>query len=349
MAGRSTAHLLADVCTYQWQESVRNLKASRSLAWRDHLEIKSSRPPKPCMFQARQSQVIRQAWKTYFANVEAINVTPPSYVSDIPTEEVIGPQFGAGVPNALDGRRIRTATYLVGSPAGSWLSSPLAQASFPTVQELIFGHPNPIVPDNSWGGWNAECGLYVSSSDLATDSSLDPMLSSFAPTQYLGATNNSIRIMNCDHSPVTGNLMHQSSNVNNLLDGSALIIIGGDQSSGYTKSDYVARVSGYLANTNMTTDPEYPACLACTIFGHARDRAGETRRSGVSESYFARYCWSLEYSRLLGAPRARQADTSFPEETEHAPGGVLTRFRARIIWITKSCKLRHSDQLTTIE
>ncbi|KAF8138999.1 hypothetical protein EV363DRAFT_1315512 [Boletus edulis] len=41
----------------------------------------------------------------------------------------------------------------------------------------------------------------------------------------------------------------------------------------------------------MTTDPEWPACLACAIVDRARERAGETR-SGVCESCFARYCWS---------------------------------------------------------
>ncbi|KAF8555547.1 hypothetical protein OG21DRAFT_1507556 [Imleria badia] len=145
--------------------------------------------------QARRSQVIPQAWKTYLANVEATNVALPSYVSDIlsgsssemPNFGIAtsgggyrAAIFGAGVLNALDGRNassnnagsgglLQAATYMVGLSGGSWLLTSLAQANFPTIQELIFGYPNPTVANNSWGGWNANFSLYAPSDNPITD------------------------------------------------------------------------------------------------------------------------------------------------------------------------------------
>lgn len=54
---------------------------------------------------------------------------------------------------------------------------------------------------------------------------------------------------------------------------------------------FTIATQGYPANTSMTTDPEWPACLACAIVDRARGRSGGTR-DGVCESCFARYCWS---------------------------------------------------------
>ena len=54
---------------------------------------------------------------------------------------------------------------------------------------------------------------------------------------------------------------------------------------------FIIATQGYPANSSMTTDPEWPACLACAVVDRARERAGETR-SGVCEDCFARYCWS---------------------------------------------------------
>ena len=145
--------------------------------------------------QARRSQVIPQAWKTYLANVEATNVTLPSYVSSIlsgsssqtPNFGIAtsgggyrAAIFGAGVLNALDGRNassnsagigglLQAATYLAGLSGGSWFLTSLAQANFPTMQELIFGYSNPTAANNSWGGWNANYSLYEPSSDASTD------------------------------------------------------------------------------------------------------------------------------------------------------------------------------------
>lgn len=145
--------------------------------------------------QARQSQVIPQAWKTYLANVEATNVTLPSYVSSIlsgsssetPNFGIAtsgggyrSAIFGAGVLNALDGRNatsnnvglgglLQTATYLAGLSGGSWFLTSLVQANFPTMQELIFGYPKPTVANDSWGGWNAGYSLYAPSDNPFTD------------------------------------------------------------------------------------------------------------------------------------------------------------------------------------
>ena len=47
---------------------------------------------------------------------------------------------------------------------------------------------------------------------------------------------------------------------------------------------------GYPANSGVTSDPEWPACLACAVVDRARYRANETR-SGVCVTCFARYCW----------------------------------------------------------
>ncbi|KIK99016.1 hypothetical protein PAXRUDRAFT_133001 [Paxillus rubicundulus Ve08.2h10] len=145
--------------------------------------------------QARRSQVIPQAWKTYLANVEATNITLPSYVSSIlggtnsqtPNLGIAtsgggyrAAIFGAGVLNALDGRNassnsagigglLQSATYLAGLSGGSWLLTSLAQANFPTIQELVVGPTNPIAANNSWGGWNAEYDIAVPSDNPVTD------------------------------------------------------------------------------------------------------------------------------------------------------------------------------------
>ncbi|KAF8432990.1 lysophospholipase [Boletus edulis BED1] len=145
--------------------------------------------------QARRSQVIPQALKTYLSNVEATNVTLPSYVSSILNGSSLETPnfgiatsgggyraaiFGAGVLNALDGRNassnsaglgglLQTATYITGLSGGSWLLTSLAQANFPTIQELIFGYPNYTVTSNLWGGWNANFSMNGPSSGSITD------------------------------------------------------------------------------------------------------------------------------------------------------------------------------------
>ena len=129
--------------------------------------------------QARQSQVIPQAWKTYLANVEATNVTLPSYVSSIlGGSSSQTPNFGiaasgggyrAAIFGAGVGGLLQTATYVTGLSGGSWFLTSLAQANFPTMQELIFGYSNPTIANNSWGGWNAEYSLDTPSSDPVTD------------------------------------------------------------------------------------------------------------------------------------------------------------------------------------
>ncbi|KAF8139033.1 lysophospholipase catalytic domain-containing protein [Boletus edulis] len=144
--------------------------------------------------QARRSQVIPQALKTYLSNVEATNVTLPSYVSSIlsgsssetPNFGIAASGggyraaiFGAGVLNALDGRNassnsaglgglLQAATYTAGLSGASWLLTSLAQANFPTIQELVFGHPNATVDNALWAGWNANYNIWTSSSNPVT-------------------------------------------------------------------------------------------------------------------------------------------------------------------------------------
>ncbi|KAF8555548.1 hypothetical protein OG21DRAFT_1568824 [Imleria badia] len=54
---------------------------------------------------------------------------------------------------------------------------------------------------------------------------------------------------------------------------------------------FIIATQGFPAESSMTTDPEWPACLACTVVDRARKRAGEAR-SGVCVTCFARYWWS---------------------------------------------------------
>ncbi|KAH7887262.1 lysophospholipase catalytic domain-containing protein [Phlebopus sp. FC_14] len=145
--------------------------------------------------QSRRSQVLPQSWKTYLANVQATNVTLPDYVSSIlggsssqtPNLGIAmsgggyrAALFGAGVLNALDGRNgtsnavgtgglLQAATYLSGLSGGSWLLTSLAQANFPTVQDLALGPSNPTVANNSWGGWNAQYNIGTPSDNPVTD------------------------------------------------------------------------------------------------------------------------------------------------------------------------------------
>ena len=145
--------------------------------------------------RARQTQVLPAAWKTYLANVEATKVSLPSYVSGIlngsssetPNFGIAtsgggyrAAIFGAGVLNALDGRNsssnkvglgglLQTASYLSGLSGGAWFVTSLAQANFPTTQELIFGYPGTSAANNAWGGWNADYSLYAPSDNPFTD------------------------------------------------------------------------------------------------------------------------------------------------------------------------------------
>lgn len=143
----------------------------------------------------RKANIISQAWKTYLSNVLSTNASLPSYVSsilsgnssEIPNLGIAtsgggyrASIFGAGILNALDGRNssstsagigglLQAATYLSGLSGGSWLLTSLAQANFPTIQELIFGPANPTISNNSWGGWNANYGIGLPSYNPVTD------------------------------------------------------------------------------------------------------------------------------------------------------------------------------------
>ncbi|KAG1736436.1 lysophospholipase catalytic domain-containing protein [Suillus paluster] len=51
----------------------------------------------------------------------------------------------------------------------------------------------------------------------------------------------------------------------------------------------VIATQGYPTN-GVTTDPDWPSCLACAIVDRARERAGEAR-SGICSTCLDRYCW----------------------------------------------------------
>jgi len=141
----------------------------------------------------RKAHVLSQAWKTYLSNVLSTNASLPNYVSSIllghcsetPTLGIStsgggyrASIFGAGVLNALDGRNLssasagiggllQAATYLSGLSGGSWLLTSLAQANFPTIQDLVFGPASPTVSNNSWGGWNADYDIETPNNNSA--------------------------------------------------------------------------------------------------------------------------------------------------------------------------------------
>ncbi|KAI0807094.1 lysophospholipase [Fomes fomentarius] len=134
---------------------------------------------------ARQSQVLPRAWAEYLASVQKnTRIALPSYVDKIlhgphdalPTLGIAtsggghrAAIFGAGILNALDGRNrtsvfagtgglLQAATYLSGLSGGSWLVSSLAQADFPTLPDLIFGHDTGT-DRGGFGGWLTQIDL----------------------------------------------------------------------------------------------------------------------------------------------------------------------------------------------
>ena len=53
---------------------------------------------------------------------------------------------------------------------------------------------------------------------------------------------------------------------------------------------FAATTKGFPASSDNSTDPEWPACLACAVVDRVR-AASSTERSGVCASCFDRYCW----------------------------------------------------------
>ncbi|EIW85716.1 lysophospholipase [Coniophora puteana RWD-64-598 SS2] len=150
--------------------------------------------------QSRKSDVIPSAWHTYLSNVEATGTTLPSYVSALLANSSDGPTLGiatsgggyraaivgAGFLNALDGRNgtsaaagtgglLQGASYLSGLSGGAWFVSSLAQANFPTIQDLVFPSTEYAAPGGAgdahvyWGGWHANYSLAAPSGDLLVD------------------------------------------------------------------------------------------------------------------------------------------------------------------------------------
>lgn len=142
--------------------------------------------------QARKSDVLPDAWKSYLKNVQDAAGTKfslPSYVSSIlcgngsasPTLAIAASGggyraaiFGAGVLNALDGRNstsvavgtaglLQSATYLAGLSGGSWLVTSLVQANFPSINDLVFGS----AISGEYSGWLAQFGLIAPTNNTA--------------------------------------------------------------------------------------------------------------------------------------------------------------------------------------
>ena len=140
----------------------------------------------------RRSKVLPNAWKSYLSNVKATNITLPSYVSSIlhghhyKSQPNLGiavsggglraTTFGAGVLNVLDARNqtsvrtgtgglLQATTYLAGLSGGSWLVTSLAQANFPTIQDLVFGSSDP----SGYAGWLTQFDVLAPGTSLAQD------------------------------------------------------------------------------------------------------------------------------------------------------------------------------------
>ncbi|CCM05468.1 uncharacterized protein FIBRA_07689 [Fibroporia radiculosa] len=140
-------------------------------------------PQEVAYINGRKTNVIPDAWKTYLSNIQAVqstNASLPSYVASILSGESnrypnLGiacsgggwraAMFGGGVLNVLDGRNatsvsvgtgglLQAAQYLTGLSGGSNLVGSLAQANFPTIQELTLG-PGTNTTTDEWGGWLA--------------------------------------------------------------------------------------------------------------------------------------------------------------------------------------------------
>jgi lysophospholipase len=145
-------------------------------------------PAESHYISSRKRKVLPGAWKSYLDNVKATKVPLPHYVSAIlgdsdpshkPTLGIAtsgggyrAAIFGAGVLNTLDGRNatsaklgtgglLQSASYLSGLSGGSWLVTSLAQADFPTFNELIFGSSN-------FSGWLAQFDVLKPTNDTQT-------------------------------------------------------------------------------------------------------------------------------------------------------------------------------------
>lgn len=150
-------------------------------------------PDEASYISTRNSTILPTAWKSYLANVEATDIALPDYVAQIlqgnaSSQPTLGIAtsgggyraaiFGAGVLSTLDGRNassatagtgglLQASTYLVGLSGGSWLVTSLAQADFPTIQQLIFGPGSNDTTE--YAGWLAQFDLLSPSDNPAVD------------------------------------------------------------------------------------------------------------------------------------------------------------------------------------
>ena len=85
-----------------------------------------------------------------------------------------------GIMNALDirnqssktagtGGLLQAATYVSALSGGSWLVTSLAQANYPTIQNLIYAPASGGSDTNVFGGWLADMNVLAPSTDQATN------------------------------------------------------------------------------------------------------------------------------------------------------------------------------------
>jgi len=70
--------------------------------------------------------------------------------------------------NVGTGGLLQAATHLTALSGGSWLTTSLAQADFPTFQDLIFP-PSSSSNTNSFGGWFPDLNVLAPTNDSAQE------------------------------------------------------------------------------------------------------------------------------------------------------------------------------------
>ncbi|TFK49593.1 lysophospholipase [Heliocybe sulcata] len=160
-------------------------------------------PQEQSYIDARRSEVLPGAFRQYLDNVILTGIPLPYYVysilgdfntSALPTIAIAvsgggyrAAMFGAGVMNAFDGRNesaaeagtgglLQATSYMAGLSGGSWLVYSLAQANFPTIEELVLGPPNPEI--TGYGGWTTSLGTLT----------LDPSANGTLNYEYMNQT-----------------------------------------------------------------------------------------------------------------------------------------------------------------
>ncbi|KAN0096957.1 Lysophospholipase catalytic domain containing protein [Tylopilus felleus] len=257
------------------------------------------------LIPARRSQVISQAWKTYLANIEATNhpeqieFGDPKLWDCDEQRRIQDGDICAGVLNALDGeecvleqgrfRGIASIGDLPGRVVGRSIvdgmlvtvSTRLATIRSRNAKYLVDlaeeldgkydagSNVNNFADGSALIEFTAQ-NLTTRPTFFGRNTTSDTMplviyLANGGPPH-----NGEVSVTNTDTLQVS----YSSSEIQAMLD-----------------QIFIISTQGYAAESNETTDPEWPACLACALVDRARQRAGDTR-SGVCETCFDRYCWS---------------------------------------------------------